>query len=285
MYINLYNKKFSVFLADVTDEMSEVRQDLKYVLVKAGIDIIDGQGLLYDDANSKIDSADCSVHILGSTDINTPDTPGYDSAAGVQYRIAKSLCGPNFKMFLWNPHKSSGSIVPFVNDIRRDIVENTVYCDKPSPIVFVEDLRTIMNVKQPASSQHESADIFFMYNELDDESASGIFNMLRDVQKVIKLPLSIASDLDYNTFIREQLAHSKIGVIYYNYAGDWAVPFARQVWKDTGGNSSNTPLLIAGNSEHASTDEQKVFKGIMACTVDEQLRIPLDIKVFLDKQN
>ena len=285
MYINLYNKKFSVFLADVTDEMSEVRQDLKYVLVKAGIDIIDGQGLLYDDANSKIDSADCSVHILGSTDINTPDTPGYDSAAGVQYRVAKSLCGANFKMFLWNPHKSSGSIVPFVNDIRRDIVENTVYCDKPSPIVFVEDLRTIMNVKQPASSQHESADIFFMYNELDDESASGIFNMLRDVQKVIKLPLSIASDLDYNTFIREQLAHSKIGVIYYNYAGDWAVPFARQVWKDTGGNSSNTPLLIAGNSEHASTDEQKVFKGIMACTVDEQLRIPLDIKVFLDKQN
>ena len=285
MYINLYNKKFSVFLADVTDEMSEVRQDLKYVLVKAGIDIIDGQGLLNDDANSKIDSADCSVHILGSTDISTPGTPGYDSAAGVQYRIVKSLCGPNFKMFLWNPHKSSGSIVPFINDIRRDIVENTVYCDKPSPIVFVEDLRTIMNVKQPASSQHESADIFFMYNELDDESASGIFNMLRDVHKVIKLPLSIASDLDYNTFIREQLAHSKIGVIYYNYAGDWAVPFARQVWKDTGGNSSNTPLLIAGNSEHASTDEQKVFKGIMACTVDEQLRIPLDIKVFLDKQN
>ena len=91
--------------------------------------------------------------------------------------------------------------------------------------------------------------------------------------------------LNYNTYIREQLAHSKIGVVYYNYAGDWAVPFARQIWKDTGGNSSHTPLLVAGNSEHADPDEQKVFNGIMDCTIDEQLRIPLDIKVFLDKNN
>ena len=140
-----------------------------------------------------------------------------------------------------------------------------------------------MNVKQEAATKHEPSDIFFMYNELDGESASGIFNMLRDVQKVTRLPLSMSSDLDYNTYIREQLANSKIGVVYYNYAEDWAVSFARQIWKDTGGNSSRTPLLVAGNSEHANPKEQKVFDGIMACTVDEQLRIPLDIKVFLDK--
>jgi hypothetical protein len=142
-----------------------------------------------------------------------------------------------------------------------------------------------MNVKQEASAKSEPSDIFFMYNELDGETAVGIFNMLRDVQKVTKLPLSMASDLDYNTYICEQLSNSKIGVVYYNYAGDWAVSFARQIWKDTGGNSSKTPLLIAGNSEHADPKEQKVFSGIMACTIDEQLRIPLDIKVFLDKQS
>jgi hypothetical protein len=283
MFVNLYNRNFTVFLADATEEMADIRQNLKYVLVKARIQIIDGEGILYDEANKQIPTADCSIHIIGTADINTPDSEGYNSPAGVQYRVAKALCSPSFKMFLWNPKRANGSILPFVNDIRRDIVENTIYFDKPSPIVFVEDLRTIMNVKQEAVTHHEPADIFFMYNELDGESAAGIFNMLRDVQKVTKLPLNMASDLDYNTYIREQLAHSKIGVIYYNYAGDWAVPFARQIWKDTGGNSSHTPLLVAGNSEHADPDEQKVFDGIMACTVDEQLRIPLDIKVFLDK--
>ena len=288
MFVNLYNRSFTVFLADAAPEMSDARQELKYVLAKAGIESIDGEGMLSDDANRMIDGADCSIHILGTTDIYTPGGSGYNSPAGVQYRIAKSLCGAKFKMFLWNPDETAGSnnsIVPFINDIRRDIIENTIYCAKPSPIIFVEDLRTIMNVKQEAETKCEPSDIFFMYNELDGESASGIFNMLRDVQKVTRLPLSMSSDLDYNTYIREQLAHSKIGVVYYNFAEDWAVSFARQVWKDTGGNSSQTPLLVAGNSEHANPKEQRVFDGIMACTVDEQLRIPLDIKVFLDKNN
>lgn len=95
----------------------------------------------------------------------------------------------------------------------------------------------------------------------------------------------MSSDVDYNTYISDQLAESKIGVVYYNYAGDWAVPFARQIWKDSGGNSSKTPLYITGNSEHAKEEDLSVFKGIMDSTVNEQLRIPLDIKVFLDKKN
>lgn len=285
MYVNLYNRKFSIFLADATESMADIRQNLKCVLGKAGVFVIDGQGLLYDDACRKLAAADCSVHILGDVDINTPGSPGYDAPAGIQYRAAKSLCSPNFKVFIWNPLYEAGHESPYIKDIRRDIVENTIFCDKHSAIVFVEDLRTIMNVKQQAASKHETADIFFMYNEIDGDTAVDIYNMLKDVQSVIKLPISMSGDLDYNSFIREQLEHSKLGVIYYNYAGDWSVPFARQIWKDSGGNSSKTPLLIVGNIEHADRKDQGVFKDIMACTVDEQLRIPLDIKVFLDKIN
>ena len=287
MFINLYSRKITVFLAAASPDIDDIREELKCVLVKARIRAIDGQGLTTEQADAAMQTADCSIHILGGMDIYSPDGDGYNAPAGVQYRMAKEICGPSFKMFLWNPTAEGASIsfVPYINNIRRDIIENTIYYDKPSPIVFVEDLRTIMNVKQEASAKSEPSDIFFMYNELDGESATGIFNMLRDVQKVTKLPLSMASDLDYNTYICEQLSNSKIGVVYYNYAGDWAVSFARQIWKDTGGNSSKTPLLIAGNSEHADPKEHKVFSGIMACTIDEQLRIPLDIKVFLDKQS
>jgi len=283
MFINLYNKHVTMFLAAVSSDMMDMRRELEYVLVNARIKIVDGQGLPSDKVESAMQNTDCSVHILGKTDIYTPDADGYASPAGKQFRCAKDKCGEKFKMFVWNPAADNTSRKSYINNIRRDIVENIVYSDKQSPIVFVEDIRNIMNVKQTESRRHEPTDVFFLYNELDSDTAIGVYNMLRDFLSISKLGISMSSDVDYNTYISEQLADSKIGVIYYNYAGDWAVSFARQVWKDTGGNSSNTPLMVAGNGDHAIQEELAVLKDIMECNIDDQLRIPLDIKVFLDK--
>ncbi len=285
MALNLYNKKFTVFLAAATPDMEGIREELGYVLDNAGIDIVDGTDIRAEHTDMAIQAADCSVHILGGSDIYTQGGSGYDTPAGAQFRAAKKKCGKEFKMFVWNPATAITATNSYINSIRRDIVENTIYADKPSPIIFVEDIRNIMNVNPTQSQRHEPTDIFFLYNELDGDTAIGVYNMLKDFQKVSKLGISMSSGVDYNTFISEQLADSQIGVVYYNYAGDWAVPFARQIWKDTGGSSSKTPLLVTGNSEHAKEDDLSAFKGIMECTVDEQLRIPLDIKVFLDKKN
>lgn len=285
MFINLYNRKFTVFLAAASPDMDDIRQELIHVLENAGINPIDGQTLPPEKIDAALQSADCSVHLLGQTDIYSQNGEGYNTPAGEQFRKAKNLCGKDFKMFVWNPTEGVTNANSYINSIRREIIENTFYTDKQSPIIFVEDIRNIMNVKQSESRHHEPTDIFFLYNELDNDTASGVYNMLKDFQQVQKLGISMSSDVDYNTYISDQLAESKIGVVYYNYAGDWAVPFARQIWKDSGGNSSKTPLYITGNSEHAKEEELSVFKGIMDCTVTEQLRIPLDIKVFLDKKN
>ena len=272
MLLNLYKRKFKVFLADVSPDMSEWRGRLSRVLGNAGISVV-----------ANLQAADCSVHLLGKTDIYSESGDGYNTPAGSQFRAAKTLCGKNFKMFVWNPSDTLGADSQYINDIRRDIVENTVYSDRPSPIIFVEDIRNIMNVKQQENRRHEPTDIFFLYNELDRDSAIGIFNMLKDFQKVQKLGVSLSSGIDYNSFVLSQLAESKIGVVYYDSAGDWAVSFARQIWKDSGGNSSRTPLLVAGNSAHAKKEDLSVLKNIVECAIDEQRRIPLDIKVFLDK--
>ncbi len=273
MLVNLYKRKFKVFLADVSPDMSEWRGRLCKVLSNAGIAVeVDMQ------------SADCSVHILGKSDIYSEGGDGYNTPAGAQFRAAKKLCGKDFKIFVWNPLGSLGTINSYINDIRRDIVENTVYSDRTSPIIFVEDIRNIMNAKQQESRRHEPADIFFLYNELDSDSAIDIYNMLKDFQSVQRLGISISSGVDYNTFVLEQLADSKIGVVYYNYASDWAVSFAQQIWKDSGGKSAPTPLVIVGNNQHAERHQLTVLQNIIDCILDEQRRIPLDIKVFLDKK-
>lgn len=273
MAINLYSRKFTVFLADVSTDLNEIRSELTEVLFNANITLSDD-----------IKSADCSIHILGESDIYSPNGKGYNTSAGEHFRKAKTLCNNDFKMFVWNPKGNISSDNSYINNIRRDIVENSFYSDKPSPIIFVEDIRYIMNVKQKGISKHEPSDIFFLYNELDNDTANGIYNMLRDFVSVQKLGINMSSGVDYNTYINEQLSDSKIGVVYYDYAGDWAVPFARQIWKDSGGNSSKTPITVIGNTDHAKTEDLSVLKDFMECNIDDKLRIPLDIKVFLDKK-
>ncbi len=272
MELNLYKRKFKVFLAEVSPDMTAWRSRLSCVLNNAGIAVV-----------PDLQTADCSIHLLGGQDIYSKDGKGYNTPAGSQFRTAKTLCSKDFKMFVWNPSDMLGADNQYINDIRRDIVENTVYSDKKSPIIFVEDIRNIMNFKQQESRRSEATDIFFLFNELDGDSALGIYNMLKDFQKVRKLGISLSSGIDYNPFVLSQLSESKIGVVYYDCASDWAVSFVRQIWKDSGGNSAKIPLFVIGNSQHAKLEQLTILKNIAECAINEQRRIPLDIKVFLDK--
>ncbi len=284
MFINLYTQTIKVFFADATPDMEDTRDELRVILHRAGMDIVDGRDVPTSQLKDVMQQTDCSVHILGAADIFTEGKGGGNTTAGSQYSTAKDLCNDKFKMFVWNP-KGKENRSKYINKIRRDIEENIIFSDRSSAIVFVEDIRNIMTVKQSAMQETVASDIFFLYNDLDTDTATDICTMLGDIRKVTKLSISMSSEVDYNNYIRQQLAVSKIGVVYYNFAGDWAVSFARQIWKDTGGNSSHTPLCIVGNSDHAKEEQLDIFKGIMECAIDEQLRIPLDINMFLDKNN
>jgi len=282
MFINLYNQSIKVFFADSSADMEDTREELRVILHRAGMEIVDGRDVPSKELLDAMQQTDCSVHLLGKTDIFEEGTD--NSLAGTQYHAAKNLCSDRFKMFVWNP-RGRENRSKYINVIRRDIEENIIYSDRPSPIVFVEDIRNIMTVKQSAVQETVASDIFFLYNDLDNDTANDICTMLGDIRKVTKLSISMSSEVDYNTYIKQQLAVSKIGVVYYNFAGDWAASFARQVWKDTGGQSGATPICVIGNSDHAKHEQLEIFNGIMECAIDEQLRIPLDINMFLDKNN
>jgi hypothetical protein len=140
-----------------------------------------------------------------------------------------------------------------------------------------------MSVKSNVEQNILERDIFFIYNDLDKDTATIILNMIEDIQTVVSLGITMNSNTDYTEYIKNQLPGCKIGVVYYDYAGDWAVSFARQIWKDTGGNSSRVPLFVIGNSAHAKEEDLKIFDSIMETSIREQSLIPLDIKVFYDK--
>ena len=268
MPISLFTKHIRVFVADTSPQEDAVRLKLCRVLSRAGLEVVDSsQG---DDA---INNADCSVHILAESSDGKPSSV-------VQYNAAKQLRSEHFKMFVWNP---SGFVNEYINNIRRDVVENTIYSSTRSHIVFVEELRGIMNMRKDAADEVQEKDIFFIYNDLDKDTAIDIYNMLTDIQSVAKLSITMSNYTDYTQYIRNQLQGCKIGVIYYNYAGDWALSFARQVWKDTGGSSSPSPWFLVANSDHAKEEDLRAFNGIIEHSVREKSLIPLDIKIFFDK--
>ena len=283
MFLNLYIKSSKVFLAEVTDGLQKMRSEVKNILLRAGIEVIEPVNTAETNLENLMLNADCSMHILGDDNIIDNDSPVYDTPSAIQYRTAKGLTDGNFKMFVWNPSGIINDKNLYINDIRRDINDNTIYSDITSPIVFVEELRAIMNIKPSAKTDAKNYDILFIYNTLDRDSAKEVSNMLADLQTVTELEINAGADTDYNDFIQNQLPLCKLGIIYYDYATDWAPPFAQQVWKQTGGQSASTPLYIAGNSDHADETQLKPLKKIVSYTINEKSIIPLDIKIYYDK--
>ncbi|MBO7440764.1 MAG: hypothetical protein J6U21_13915, partial [Bacteroidales bacterium] len=110
-----------------------------------------------------------------------------------------------------------------------------------------------------------------------------VLSMLQDVQQVTSLGINMSSTTSYTDYINTQLQASKMGVIYFDDAMDWAMPFARQLWKDSGGKSSSVPLFVAANSAHANAQDMKALKGFMDYTLTEKSLIPLEVKVYFDK--
>lgn len=283
MVLSLYIQSIKVFLADVTDGMQNLRSEVKIILQRAGIEIIETASSTENDVEKLMLTADCSMHILGNDNILDNDSPIYDTPPAMQYRTAMSINNATYKMFLWNPSGVINDNNFYINDIRRNINDNTIYSDITSPIVFVEELRTIMNVKPTVKTDAQSFDMLFIYNSLDRDSAKEISNMLADLQTVADLEINPDADTEYTDYITNQLSLCKLGIIYYDYAGDWAVPFAQQVWKQVGGQGSSTPLFIAGNNSHADEQQLKVLKKIMPFSINEKSIIPLEIKIYYDK--
>lgn len=282
--ITLFTDHIKVFVCETTPEVNSQRQKLLTVLSRARIEAVTAEPNASEDAvKALMQSCKCSVHILGKQDFYNQDGEAFTLGAGLQYRIAQSSHNKDFKMFLWNPFGEVNQQNKYINDIRRDIVDNTIYNANPSPIFFVEELRSMMSTKSVVQTQTEEKDIFFIYNYLDQETAEGIIGMTEDVLTLTKLAVSMDDYTDYTDYIQKQLPGCKACIIYYDYAGEWAVSFARQIWKDNGGKSAKAPILLIGNSAHATSEAHAIFNHVLKTAICEVSLIPLEIKVFYDK--
>ena len=297
MRFNIYYKDIKVFLSEVSKDAEPIRDQVCDVLKKAGIEVLtignesfsNKQNFLRKTRDA-IDKANCSIHILGNTYQDNILAANGQSGAEIQFNEVKNKItkdNENFKMFIWRPDiEFPANIEPqqqnFINAIRNGIYRNMIYSTKSSAVTFVEDIRSVMNAMEYKEDISKDTDLFFIHNEKDSDEATSITTMLEDVANLERLNISQNKKNNYLEHVVNHMKRTKLGVIYFSKAPDWALPFVQQVWKLTGGASSTTPLLLVGDSSNTGNND-KTFHApnVINKIVDKEL-IPLEIKVHFD---
>ena len=286
----------SIFLSGNFDESVSFRENLLSIMQRAGMNVLNSQksevfeNNFSSEASNAIQQADCSVHILSRDFGQTLDGDLNTSIAKYQLNEARKKLNqnPDFKIFIWYPPEVIAASKDekqeqFINEIRNSIEHNMIFTNTSSPIQLVDDVRNMMVKEEKTKFDIKSADVFLIFNQLDELEAAEIIDMVGDIVNVEKLNIIQDSDMDYSEYCSQQIGKSKLAVIYFKETSDWALPFAQQVWKKVGGATSHTPILLIGD-ENPDTNLNKKLKApkIISLIVAGEL-IPLEIKVQYDK--
>ena len=298
MVFDFYTKKIKVFVSEVSEDVYVLKDRLLLVLGRAGMEVLyldvtraNGNQELINENRKLLNSADCSVHILGNQSINKGTREGEVSL--VEYQLQEAQNRKNsewrdFKIFIWHPSFIANTAEDeefddFISSVRQGIMHNMIYSSRDSVVSFVEDIRSVMYGGTPELFDVDMTDIFFIYNGIDQDAANEVLAMATDVMKIKKLEIVLSEDIDYSELVAQQIKKSKLVVIYFKDTAEWALPFARQVWKRTGGASSPAPILFIGDATVSSNNEVEFEAPNVISQIVAQEIIPIEIKVQFDK--
>lgn len=286
----------SVFLAASIDKSKQYRDNLLFVMESAGMSIrdIQDQALNEQDLKSGIDrelfGADCSLHILSPDFGETLFEDSTTSFAAYQLNQARQMLHekPDFKVFIWYPPEVVAAVKDdkqqqFINQLRNSLERNMIFSNASSPVQLVDDIRTLMEKEEKTTFDLKDAEVFLIFNELDESQADEIIDMISDIIDVEKLNIIQDSDIDYSSYCSQQIGKSKLAVIYFKETSDWALPFAQQIWKKTGGATSHTPILLIGDDDPDSNMNKKLKAPKIISLIVSGALIPLEIKIQYDK--
>jgi len=298
MIFDFFTKKIKVFVSEASDDVLDLKSNLEMVLESAGMEVlclnsdkIFDENYLINETQKLLNEADCSIHIIGNLfekyEINNENI----SISEFQLKNAQEkiyLNNTEFKLFIWHPESISKNDLEegqddFIKQIRQSIHHNMIYSNRDLAISFVEDIRSVMYLSKPKVIKTKSSDIFFIYNQLDEDSAREIVNIIADVAYTEALEIILSKNIDYSELIIQQVKKSKLLVIYYKDTADWAKPFVKQVWKEIGGASSEVPILFIGD---ANIEENNYVEfdapNVISVKTGNDI-IPIEIKVQFDK--
>jgi hypothetical protein len=195
--------------------------------------------------------------------------------------------GTDFNVFVWQLQENPGAIKPsqqnFIKYIRNNITRNMMFSNSHGPMQLVDDMRVVMMKQDVAVYDSKDTDIFFIFNQQDEQEAKIIIDELSLEYPVETMNILPDGEDSYREMSSQQIPKSKLAVVYFKYAADWALPFIKQIWKQVGGASSPTPMFLVGEDNPQSNLARNFKAPRVISSIVPKETIPDEVKkVFVN---
>ena len=280
----------SIYLAWTSSDLKEQREEMAIILQKAGFNVLPSIDCPAEEETFKakvaeeINSCTCSLHMLSGEFGRRFEADDEISFPKYQFMEVKQKLetDSDFNSFVWLLPDADKSMKPaqqdFVKYIRNNITRNMMFSNSAGPMQLVDDIRVIMMKEDAAVYDSKDTDIFFIFNQQDEAEAKIITDKLSLEYPVELMNIMPDSEDQYRDISSQQIPKSKLAVVYFKYAADWALPFIKQIWKQVGGASSPTPLFLVGEDD-PQTNLARNFKApkVVSVIVPKEV-IPAEVK-------
>lgn len=280
----------SVYLAWTSSDLKEQREEMAIILQKAGFNVLPSTDCPADDEIFKQRVAEemakctCSLHMLSGEYGRRFESNDEISFPHYQFLEAKKKIDANdveFNSFIWL-YPDAESIKPaqqnFIKHIRNNITRNMMFSNSQGPMQLVDDIRVVMMKQDVTVYDSKDTDIFFIFNQQDEVEAKIITDMLSLEYPVEIMNIMPDGEDQYREISTQQIPRSKLAVVYFKYAADWALPFIKQVWKQVGGASSPTPLFLVGEDDPKSNLARNFKAPKVVSVIVPKDKVPAEVK-------
>jgi hypothetical protein len=288
----------NIFLAWASGDLKERREEMAIILQKAGFNVLPTVDCPADDETFKQKAAEeiqkcvCSLHMLSGEFGRRFESDEEISFPQYQFLEAKKKIdsnGVDFNVFVWLSPDNSTVIKPaqqnFIKYIRNNITRNMMFSNSMGPMQLVDDMRVVIMKHDAKVYESKDTEIYFIFNQQDEQDAKLIVDELSLEFPVETLNILPEGEESYREMSSQQIPKSKLAVVYFKYAADWALPFIKQIWKQVGGASSPTPMFLVGD-DNPHTNLARNFKAprVISSIVPKE-SIPSEVKKIYSSLN
>lgn len=280
----------NIYLAWTSGDLKEQREEMAIILQKAGFNVFPSIDCPADDktfqdkVSEEMKRCTCSLHILSGEFGRRFESDEEMSFPQFQFMEARKRLDTDvdFNSFVWMYPEASQAIKPaqqnFIKYIRNNITRNMMFSNSPGPMQLVDDIRIVMMKQDAAVYNSKDTDIFFIFNQQDEQDAKVITDRLSLEYPVEIMNIMPDSEDQYRGISSQQIPKSKLAVVYFKYAADWALPFIKQIWKEVGGASSPTPLFLVGEDDPRSNMARNFKAPKVVSSIIPKESIPAEVK-------
>lgn len=283
-------KRPNIYLAWTSNDLKESREEMAIILQKAGFNVLPSVDCPADDetfedkSSEEIQKCVCSLHMLSGEFGRRFESDEEISFPQYQFLEAKKKidAAADFNVFVWQLPVNSVSVKPaqqnFIKHIRNNITRNMMFSNSQGPMQLVDDMRVVMMKQDATVYDSKDTDIFFIFNQQDEADANIIIDKLSLEFPVETMNILPDGEDSYREMSTQQIPKSKLAVVYFKYAADWALPFIKQIWKQVGGASSPTPMFLVGEDNPQSNLARNFKAPRVTSSIIPKETIPAEVK-------